>query len=135
MMRTNRVARTTYNHRGVKGRADYKSHPLWNEAISLTHAAYDLAERVRPSDPLVARHLRRAAVAIPAHVAGALMAEDDARREHVLTARGALAEVSRQAGRAESAGEPDAAADLARRAGELERAVCFELGEAVGGVS
>ncbi|HSE63361.1 MAG TPA: hypothetical protein VLG15_07085 [Thermoanaerobaculia bacterium] len=116
-------------------RADYKTHPLWNEAISLTHAAYALAERVRPSDPLTARHLRKAAVAIPAHVAGALTSEEDARRDHVLTARGALAEVSRQAGRAEAAGDAAAAAELARRAGELERAVSFELGETKGGVS
>jgi hypothetical protein len=116
-------------------RPDYKSHPLWNEAISLTHAAYDLADRVRPSDPLTARHLRKAAVAIPAHVAGALTSDEDARREHVLTARGALAEVSRQAGRAEAAGEPAAAADLARRAGELDRAVSFELGLPEGGIS
>ena len=119
----------------MTGRADYKEHPLWNEAISLTHAAYDLAERVRPSDPRTARHLRRAAVAIPAHVAGALMADESTRREHVLTARGALAEVSRQAGRAEEAGELEAALELARRAGELDRAVSFELGDAEGGVS
>jgi len=118
----------------VTSRPDYKSHPLWNEAIALTHDAYALAERVRPRDPMTARHLRRAAVAIPAHVAGALSAEDDARREHVLTARGALAEVSRQAGKAREAGEKDGAADLARRAGDLDRAVLFELG-AFGGVS
>lgn len=116
-------------------RPDYKSHPLWNEAISLTHAAYDLAERVRPSDPSTARHLRKAAVAIPAHVAGAITSAEEARRDHVLTARGALAEVSRQAGRAEASGDREAAAELVRRAGELERAVFFELGEAKGGVS
>ena len=116
-------------------RPDYKSHPLWNEAISLTHAAYDLAERVRPSDPITARHLRRAAVAIPAHVAGALSGDEEARREHVLTARGALAEVTRQAGRAQTSGDAAAAADLARRAGELDRAVSFELGDAPGRVS
>ena len=116
-------------------RPDYKSHPLWNEAISLTHAAYDLAEQVRPSDPLTARHLRKAAVAIPAHVAGAITSDEEARRDHVLTARGALAEVSRQAGRAEASGDRAAAAELVRRAGELERAVFFELGEAKGGIS
>jgi hypothetical protein len=120
---------------GVNDRPDYKSHPLWNEAISLTHAAYDLAERVRPSDPITARHLRRAAVAIPAHVAGALTGDEDARRDHVVTARGALAEVSRQAGRAEAAGEPVAAVELARRAGELDRAVSFALGDTEGSVS
>ncbi len=116
-------------------RPDYKSHPLWNEAIALTHAAYALAERVKPADPATARHLRRAAVAIPAHVAGALTSEEDSRREHVATARGALAEVSRQAGRAEAAGERAAAAELARRAGELDRAVSFELGDAGGAFS
>ena len=121
--------------RGVGERPDYKSHPLWNEAISLTHAAYDLAERVRPSDPTTARHLRRAAVAIPAHVAGALTADDEARRDHVLTARGALAEISRQAERAEASGESAAAAELVRRAGEFDRAVSFELGAAQGGIS
>jgi four helix bundle protein len=119
----------------VSDRPGYKTHPLWNEAISLTHAAYALAERVRPSDPITARHLRRAAVAIPAHVAGALTGDEEARRDHVVTARGALAEVSRQAGRAEAAGEPVAAAALARQADELDRAVSFELGEAEGGVS
>ncbi|MDQ5857040.1 MAG: hypothetical protein M3542_02010 [Acidobacteriota bacterium] len=113
-------------------RPGYKSHPLWNEAMAVTQAAYALAERVRPADPLVARHLRKAAVAIPAHVAGALTSEGEARRDHVLTARGALSEVSRQAGRAETAGETDAAAALARRASKLDRAVHFELGEAPG---
>jgi four helix bundle protein len=119
----------------VTDRPDYKKHPLWNEAISLTHAAYALAERVHPSDPITARHLRRAAVAIPAHVAGALTGDAEARRDHVLTARGALAEVSRQAERAENVGEATAASDLVRRAGDLDRAVSFELGEAHGGIA
>jgi 23S rRNA-intervening sequence protein len=119
----------------VTERPDYKSHPLWNEAISLTHAAYELADRVRPSDPITARHLRRAAVAVPAHVAGAISGDAESRREHVLTARGALAEVTRQAGRAQASGEPAAAADLVRRAGELDRAVSFELGDNPGAVS
>jgi four helix bundle protein len=110
-------------------RPAYKEHPLWIEAMALTHAAYELAERVRPQDPGTARHLRRAAVAIPAHVAGALSSDDDARREHVTTALGALAEVSRQAERAGGA-DRAAATELSRRAGELERAVCFELGDA-----
>lgn len=110
-------------------RPAYKEHPLWIEAMALTHAAYELAERVRLQDPGTARHLRRAAVAIPAHVAGALSSEDDARREHVTTALGALAEVSRQADRAGGA-DRAAATELSRRAGELERAVCFQLGDA-----
>jgi hypothetical protein len=113
------------------GRPAYKEHPLWNEAMALTHAAYELADRVRPEDPLTARHLRRASVTIPAHLAGALSSDHDegARRDHVTTALSALAEVSRQADRVAGAERP-AAAELARRAGELERAVCFQLGDA-----
>jgi len=103
--------------------------------MAVTQAAYALAERLRPTDPMIARHLRKAAVAIPAHVAGALTSDGEARRDHVLTARGALSEVSRQAGRAETAGETDAAGELARRAAALDRAVHFELGEASGEVS
>lgn len=116
-------------------RPEYKSHPLWNEAMAVTQAAYALAERVRPADPMIARHLRKAAVAIPAHVAGALTSEGEARRDHVLTARGALSEVSRQSARVETAAETEAAAALGRRATELDRAVHFELGEATGEVS
>lgn len=103
--------------------------------MAITQAAYALAERVRPADPLTARHLRKAAVAIPAHLAGALTSEGDARRDHVLTARGALSEVSRQAARVETAGELDAARELARRTSALDRAVHFDLGEAPGDVS
>ena len=112
-------------------RPAYKDNPIWIEAISVTRAAYDLAEKVRPDDPLTARHLRRASVTIHAHLAGALSADDDgdARRDHVTTALGALAEVTRQAGRVGS-GERAAADELARRARELERAVSFQLGDA-----
>lgn len=111
-------------------RPEYKSHPLWNEAMAITQAAYALAEELRPADPTTARHLRKAAVAIPAHIAGALTSDGEARRDHVLTARGALSEVSRQAVR--SRGAADLAAALARRASELDRAVHFQLGEPPG---
>ena len=113
------------------GRPAYKEHPLWTEAMALTRAAYELADRVRPEDPLTARHLRRASVTIPAHLAGALSSDHDegARRDHVKTALSALAEVSRQADRVVGAEHP-AAAELARRAEELERAVVFQLGDA-----
>lgn len=98
--------------------------------MAITQAAYALAEELRPADPTTARHLRRAAVSIPAHVAGALTSDGEARRDHVLTARGALSEVSRQAVRA---GEGVlTAALLARRASDLDRAVDFELGDAPG---
>ena len=113
-------------------RPAYKNNPMWIEAISVTRAAYDLAEKVRPEDPLTARRLRRASVAIPAHLAGALSADHEdgeGRRDHVTTALSALAELSRQAERVAGAEYP-AAAELARRAVELERAVCFQLGDA-----
>jgi four helix bundle protein len=110
-------------------RPPYKEHPLWNEAMALTHAAYEVAARLRPEDPTTARNIRRAAVAIPAHVAGALSSDDESRRDHVSTALSALAEVSRQADRVGGV-ERSAAAELTRRAGELERAVCFQLGDA-----
>ena len=112
-------------------RPEYKSHPLWNEAMAITQAAYALAEELRPDDPTTARHLRKAAVAIPAHVAGALTSDGEARRDHVSTARGALSEVSRQAGRAGTARQVAATA-LARRASDLDRAVHFHLGDAPG---
>jgi hypothetical protein len=115
-------------------RPEYKSHPLWNEAMAITQAAYALAEELRDADPTTARRLRKAAVAIPAHVAGALTSEGEARRDHVLTARGALSEVSRQAARSKGAADPAAAA-LTRRVSELDRALHFQLGESPGGFS
>ena len=115
---------------GSGDRPAYKEHPLWIEAMAMTHQAYDLADRVRPQDPATARHLRRAAVAIPAHLAGAISAEDrDERREHVTTALISLAEVSRQAERAEKV-ESAAALGLVERARNLERAARFELADA-----
>src|SRR5262245_23058171 len=51
-------------------RPDYKSHPLWAEAMALAHEAYGVAEKLRPRDPEAAKLLRRAAVAVPARVAG-----------------------------------------------------------------
>ena len=81
-------------------RPAYKSHPLWAGAMALARDAYALADRVKDASPETARSLRKAAVAVPAHVAGAISDGPDKRREHVLAARGALAEVARQAGRA-----------------------------------
>jgi four helix bundle protein len=103
----------------------YKDHPLWQSAMSLTRDAYALAERLRGEAPELARRLRKAAVSIPAHVAGALSAEPGSQREDVLAARGALAELSRQASRAQGKDSRD----VARRAEELDRIVLFELAE------
>ena len=111
-------------------RPAYKEHPLWIEAMAITHAAYDLADRVRPQDPGTARQLRRAAVAIPAHLAGALSAGDaEERHDHETTALISLAEVSRQLERAEKV-DSAAALGLAERVRNLERAARFELADA-----
>ncbi len=94
--------------------------------MELTQASYAAAARLKETQPELAQPLRKAAVAVPARIAEALEAlGDDARREeHVLAARGALAEVARQARRS---GDSDSNA-LARRADDLERSVLFELG-------
>lgn len=105
-------------------RPAYKSHPLWEGAMALARDAYALAERVKDSSPETASRLRKAAVAVPAHVAGAITENSDRRREHVLAARGALAEVARQAGR--SPGE--ASLELTRQAETLDLSVLFEFG-------
>jgi hypothetical protein len=100
-------------------RASYKSHPFWQAAIELAQDAYRLAERVRPEDPLAARHLRGAAVAAPAHVAGVLDAPPGRPcGESAALARGALAEVERQARRLPP-GLRDEGEALARRARAL----------------
>ena len=107
-------------------RPGYKNHPLWIHAMSLTRDAYALAERLRESEPETGLRLRKAAVAVPAHVASALASGSGKRLEHMLAARAALAEVSRQAGRIRAPGFEE----LARAAESLDRAVLFEFGAA-----
>lgn len=94
--------------------------------MDLARDAYALAEGLRVEDADACRRLRRAAVRVPARIAGALSSVAEGRTEHVLAARGALAEVSRQARRAADNG--DVAPGLAARADRLDRAVLFELG-------
>jgi len=92
--------------------------------MTLARDAYAVAERLKDTSPDTAGRLRKAAVAVPAHVAGAISEEPARRREHVLAARGALAEVARQAARA-----PDeAGSDLTRLAETLDLSVLFEFG-------
>ena len=110
----------------MTGRPAYKSHPLWTGAMALAREAYALADRVKDASPETASRLRKAAVAVPAHVAGAITDGADKRREHVLAARGALAEVARQAGRAPG----EDSRELARRAETLDLSVLFEFGPA-----
>ena len=105
-------------------RPAYKNHPLWEGAMALAREAYALADRVKDTSPETAGLLRKAAVSVPAHVAGAITDGADRRREHVLAARGALAEVARQAGRTPG----EASRDLTRRAETLELSVLFEFG-------
>ena len=102
---------------GVMPHPAYKDHPLWLEAMEIVKDAYSLAEKAKPSQPLVARHLRKAAVAVPANVAEALALEADARGDHESRAKGALAEIERQAHALDSAFAPesDALAAKARR--------------------
>src|SRR5262249_32265996 len=85
--------------RATTRRPEYKSHPLWIEAMSLTREAYALSERLRTDDPERSFHLRKAAVAVPAHVASALSAEPAKRAEPMHAARAALAAVSDHAAR------------------------------------
>ena len=101
----------------------YKDHPLWCRAMALTREAYALADAIRRGDVDTATVLRRAAVSIPAHVASALSATGPRRAEEALAARGALAEVARQARRQES---PEARR-LESAVKELDARVLFDL--------
>ncbi len=94
--------------------------------MSLTRDSYALAERVKDREPDLAKSLKKSAVAVPAQVAGALEASPEKRGEHVLVARGALAELT---GHARRSGVPGAD-ELVQRARDLERSILFELGAA-----
>jgi hypothetical protein len=108
----------------MSDRPAYKSHPLWEGAMTLARDAYAVAERLKDTSPDTAGRLRKAAVSVPAHVAGAISEEPARRHEHVLAARGALAEVARQAGRAPG----EDSRELTRRAETLDLSVLFEFG-------
>ena len=116
---------------GPGPRPQYKSHPLWGRAIAITRDAYALAESLRARDAAAATRLRRAAVAVPARVAGALESRGSHRAEEVLAARGALAEVARQARRDDS----PAARRLRDEAEDLDARVLFDLSPTSGRVS
>jgi hypothetical protein len=116
---------------GAGPRPEYKSHPLWGRAIAITRDAYALAESLRTRDAAAATRLRRAAVAVPARVAGALESLGSHRAEEVLAARGALAEVARQARHDDS---PEARR-LRDEAEELDARVLFDLSPMPGNVS
>jgi hypothetical protein len=116
---------------GPGPRPQYKSHPLWGRAIAITRSAYALAESLRARDAAAATRLRRAAVAIPARVAGALESGGSHRAEEILAARGALAEVARQARRDDS----PAARRLRDEAEDLDARVLFDLSPVPGRVS
>jgi 23S rRNA-intervening sequence protein len=111
-------------------RPAYKSHPLWETAMALARDAYAVAEGARGSSPETARRLRKAAVAVPAHIAAAVSDPGEERRQHALAARGALAEVAAYAGNLPG----DDSRRLARRAETLGLSVLFEL-DATGAVT
>jgi hypothetical protein len=112
-------------------RPEYKSHPLWGRAIAITRDAYSLAESLRGRDAAAASTLRRAAVAVPARVAGAIESQGARRAEEILAARSALAEVARQARRDDS---PEARR-LRDEAEDLDARVVFDLSPVPGRVS
>lgn len=92
--------------------------------MRLVHEAYGLADALRERDPEAALGLRKAAVSVPARVAGALTARETADRDAEASgARAALAEVAARADRA-SGGTPS---DLSQHARKLERSVALEL--------
>ena len=112
-------------------RPDYKQHPLWNEAMALARAAYAVAEEVAERDPEEARLLRKAAVSVPARVAGALAADEALARETDAShARAALDEVAVRAGRLPT--RRGSSRRLMRQARELERSVRRVLGGSEG---
>ena len=92
--------------------------------MRLVHEAYGLADELRGRDPEAALGLRKAAVSVPARVAGALTARETAERDAEASgARAALAEVASRAERA-SGGTPSG---LSQNARKLERSVALEL--------
>lgn len=94
--------------------------------MALTREAYAVAEQLRERDPEGARRLRRAAVAVPAHLAGALSADEATAREaDAAQARGALAELASQAGRLPT--RSGSSRELLRHAQALERSVARAL--------
>ena len=101
--------------------------------MALTRAAYAVADALASQDPEAARRLRKAAVSVPARLAGALSAEDASAREfEVAEARAALAEVVERARTPADdgggGGAGDAADALVRRARTLELSVADGLG-------
>jgi len=117
-----------YNAAVPEQRPDYKQHPLWTEAMALAHEAYAVAEQLRERDPEAARLLRKAAVSVPARLAGALSAgEAFARETDASEARAALAEVAARAEGLPTRGGLSRA--LLQHARDLERSVRRTLGE------
>jgi hypothetical protein len=108
-------------------RPDYKNSPLWTEAMALARAAYAVAEELAERDPEAARLLRKAAVSVPARLAGALSTDElFARDSDASEARAALGEVAARAERLPTRG--GTSRDLALQARALERSVSIALG-------
>ena len=115
----------------ISPRPDYKSHPLWTEAMDLAKAAYAVAQEVADRDPEEARLLRKAAVTVPARLAEALSADEAiARGSDATEVRAALDEVATRAGRLPT--REGSSRELARKARALERSVVLVLGASDG---
>jgi hypothetical protein len=115
-------------------RPAYKDHHLWIEAIALAHQVYAVADALADRDPEEAHRLRRLAVSVPALLAGALEAEENApeRAADVSEARAALRDLASSAER--WSGLPAASAELPRRVQALDGSVALELGLAEDGL-
>ena len=111
----------------IPDRPDYKSNPLWTEAMALTRAAYAVADELAERDPEEARLLRKAAVSVPARLAGALSTDAVfARSSDASEARAALEEVAARAERLPTRG--GTSRDLVKQARELEKSGRLALG-------
>ena len=90
--------------------------------MALAREAYVLADGVKERSPETASGLRKAAVAVPAHIAAALSDRLE-RRRHVSAACEALAAVAACAGRVPG----ESSRELIHRAETLALTVVFEL--------
>jgi hypothetical protein len=93
--------------------------------MTLAREAYAVADSVRGQSPDTARRMRKAAVAVPSHVAAAVSEPRATRAEHVAAARDALEELARVGGGTDENGP----SELARHAETLGLSILFEFAD------